>query len=82
MIVISLKKGADLAAARQSIQGRFPGLEFERDFPSFCFVLATGVGKTRLIGAFIAYLYTAHRIRFLCSRPRPKCSINSISRQA
>ena len=27
------------------------------------FALATGVGKTRLMGAFIAYLYTQHHIR-------------------
>lgn len=37
--------------------------DFERDFPSFCFALATGVGKTRLMGAFIAYLYLAHGIK-------------------
>ena len=30
--------------------------EFERGFPCVCFALATGVGKTRLMGAFIAYL--------------------------
>lgn len=29
---------------------------FERDFPSVCFALATGIGKTRLMGACIAYL--------------------------
>jgi type III restriction enzyme len=29
-------------------------------FPSFCFALATGVGKTRLMGAFVAYLHRAH----------------------
>ncbi|MGY3714927.1 DEAD/DEAH box helicase family protein [Sutcliffiella cohnii] len=33
--------------------------DFERDFPSLCFALATGVGKTRLMGAFISYLYIA-----------------------
>ena len=33
--------------------------DFERDFPSLCFALATGVGKTRLMGAFIAYLHFA-----------------------
>ncbi len=37
--------------------------EFERDFPSLCFALATGVGKTRLMGAFIAYLYLTGRSR-------------------
>ncbi|HEY9834163.1 MAG TPA: DEAD/DEAH box helicase family protein, partial [Stenomitos sp.] len=36
--------------------------EFERDFPSLCFALATGVGKTRLMGAFISYLHLAHGI--------------------
>ena len=31
-------------------------------FPSLCFALATGVGKTRLMGAFISYLHLAHGI--------------------
>lgn len=31
--------------------------DFERDFPSICFSIATGVGKTRLMGACISYLY-------------------------
>lgn len=35
----------------------------ERTFPSICFSLATGVGKTRLMGAFIAYLYYEKNIR-------------------
>lgn len=30
---------------------------------SLTFALATGVGKTRLMGAFIAYLYTQHGIK-------------------
>ena len=30
---------------------------FDYDFPSFCFALATGVGKTRLLGACIYTLY-------------------------
>ncbi len=30
---------------------------FERDFPSFAFSIATGIGKTRLMAACIAYLY-------------------------
>lgn len=42
----------------------FPTVEdFERDFPSICFALATGVGKTRLMGAFISYLYLAKGIK-------------------
>jgi len=32
-------------------------LQFDTEFPSFTFSLATGVGKTRLMGAMIAYLY-------------------------
>src|SRR4030065_1033162 len=30
---------------------------FDYDFPSFCFALATGVGKTKLLGASIYALY-------------------------
>jgi type III restriction enzyme len=37
--------------------------DFERAFPSICFNLATGVGKTRLMGAFIGYLAIAKGIR-------------------
>ncbi|MDL2288476.1 DEAD/DEAH box helicase family protein [Oscillospiraceae bacterium OttesenSCG-928-F05] len=36
---------------------------FERSFPSLCFALATGVGKTLLMGAFITYLYTNHGVK-------------------
>jgi type III restriction enzyme len=57
------KKGADVAAALAAIQSEFPGVtNFEREFPSLCFALATGVGKTRLMGAFISYLHLAHGI--------------------
>jgi type III restriction enzyme len=53
----------DLPAVLSSLKAEFPALEdFERDFPSLCFALATGVGKTRLMGAFIAYLHLAHGI--------------------
>lgn len=46
------------------IKNLFPSVEdFERDFPSICFALATGVGKTRLMGAFISYLYMAKGIK-------------------
>ncbi|MEX2591662.1 MAG: DEAD/DEAH box helicase family protein, partial [Anditalea sp.] len=37
--------------------------DFEREFPSICFSIATGVGKTRLMGACIAYLYLQKGIR-------------------
>ena len=36
---------------------------FERNFPSFAFSIATGIGKTRLMGACIAYLYLKKGIR-------------------
>lgn len=37
--------------------------DFERDFPSFAFSIATGIGKTRLMGACIAYLYLKKGIK-------------------
>lgn len=37
--------------------------DFERDFASLTFALATGVGKTRLMGAFITYLYTQKGVK-------------------
>ncbi len=61
---IELKKDNSAADALTAIRELYPTCsDFERDFPSVCFSLATGVGKTRLIGAFIAYLYTAKGIR-------------------
>ena len=48
----------DVSAVLASLKVDFPTLEdFEREFPSLCFALATGVGKTRLIGVFISYLH-------------------------
>ncbi|MCX7239028.1 MAG: DEAD/DEAH box helicase family protein [Burkholderiales bacterium] len=53
----------NLAAILATLKAEFPTLEdFEREFPSLCFALATGVGKTRLMGAFVAYLHLAHGI--------------------
>ncbi|MCK9608672.1 MAG: DEAD/DEAH box helicase family protein [Methylomonas sp.] len=58
-----LQHEKDVPAVLSSLKSLFPTLEdFERDFPSLCFALATGVGKTRLMGAFIAYLHLAHGI--------------------
>ena len=57
------RKEADLAAVLEIIRSEFPTVaDFEREFPSLCFALATGVGKTRLMGAFISYLHLAHGI--------------------
>lgn len=51
----------DLEAVLNSLKAEFPTLEdFEREFPSLCYALATGVGKTRLMGAFISYLHLAY----------------------
>jgi len=48
----------DISNAITAIQSEFKTVtDFERDFPSLCFALATGVGKTRLMGAFITYLF-------------------------
>ena len=56
-------KGADTAAVLELIRSEFSSVtDFEREFPSLCFALATGVGKTRLMGAFIGYLHLAHGI--------------------
>ncbi|HET7863188.1 MAG TPA: DEAD/DEAH box helicase family protein, partial [Burkholderiaceae bacterium] len=58
-----LKPERALDAVLASLQAELPKLQdFERDFPSLCFALATGVGKTRLMGAFIAYLHLAYGI--------------------
>ncbi len=62
--ITPLAKDSDRNAALAAIHSEFPGVtDFEREFPSLCFALATGVGKTRLMGAFISYLYLAHNIR-------------------
>jgi type III restriction enzyme len=56
-------KAQDLTTALWSIRREFPTVtDFEREFASLCFALATGVGKTRLMGAFIAYLHLEHGI--------------------
>jgi len=62
--LLPLVKEPDLDAALATIRGEFPDVaDFERQFPSLCFALATGVGKTRLMGAFIAYLHLARGLR-------------------
>lgn len=55
---LALSKDADVKGALSALKSVYPEVEeFERDFVSLCFALATGVGKTRLMGAFISYLY-------------------------
>lgn len=59
--IVPPRKGANLEAALGAIRSEFPTVsDFEREFPSLCFALATGVGKTRLMGAFVSYLHLAH----------------------
>lgn len=50
----SFKIGEDPKEIEVKLAGN---LKFDTDFPSFTYALATGVGKTRLMGAMIAYLY-------------------------
>jgi type III restriction enzyme len=58
------RSAEELKSMLEALQGQFPTLtDFERDFPSMCFALATGVGKTRLMGAFISYLHAAYGYR-------------------
>ena len=55
------RSAEELKAMQEALMAEFPKLtDFERDFPSLCFALATGVGKTRLMGAFISYLHAAY----------------------
>ena len=62
--LLPLTKDTDVVQALGAIGSAFPSVtDFERDFASVCFALATGVGKTRLMGAFIAYLNQAWNIK-------------------
>lgn len=61
---IQVRKGMDLSVSLDIVKSLYPiCTDFERDFMSLTFALATGVGKTRLMGAFIAYLYTQYNIK-------------------
>lgn len=61
---IELAKDIDLDKALRDVHDMYPTCSnFERDFMSLTFALATGVGKTRLMGAFITYLYTQKGIK-------------------
>ena len=61
---LQLAKDADLQHWLQTIRAQYSTVEkFERDFPTLCFALATGVGKTRLMGAIIAWLFISGRSR-------------------
>lgn len=52
----------DAEHALEIIKKDFPILGFDREFVSLCFALATGVGKTRLMGACVAYLHRVYGV--------------------
>lgn len=59
-----IKRNGDLITSLSDIKSKYPTCtDFEKEFISLTFALATGVGKTRLMGAFISYLYTNHDIK-------------------
>lgn len=61
---LSLQKEVDINTELEKVTAQFPTCtDFEREFPSMAFSIATGVGKTRLMGAFITYLYLKKGIR-------------------
>lgn len=61
---LELKKEVNPEEELEKVKALYPTCtDFEREFPSLCFAIATGVGKTRLMGACIAYLYKQHGLR-------------------
>jgi type III restriction enzyme len=61
---LSLRKDVDIVQELNAVKELYPTCtDFERTFPSLCFSIATGVGKTRLMGACISYLYLEKGIR-------------------
>lgn len=61
---LSLNKEVDLIEELKKVNALYPTCsDFEREFPSICYSIATGVGKTRLMGACVAYLYLEKGIR-------------------
>ena len=53
---LSLNKQVNLVEELSKVSESYPKCtDFEREFPSICFSIATGVGKTRLMGACITY---------------------------
>ncbi|MBQ8749078.1 MAG: DEAD/DEAH box helicase family protein [Clostridia bacterium] len=61
---VELSKSVELKNAQDNIHDVYPIFsDFEHSFMSMTFALATGVGKTKLMGAFITYLYTQKGIK-------------------
>lgn len=62
--VLEMKKEVNIAEELEKVKRLYPTCtDFEREFPSVAFAIATGVGKTRLMGAIVAYLYLEKKIR-------------------
>ena len=76
------RSAEELKAMQEALKAEFPKLtDFERDFPSLCFALATGVGKTRLMGAFISYLHAAYGYKhFFVLAPNQPSTRNNFDR--
>ena len=54
---------ATLSVQLDSVREKFLTVtSFEREFPSVCFALATGVGKTRLMAAIMTYLHRVKKV--------------------
>lgn len=73
-IVVSLGRDLPELSTKElceKIRDQHPIFDFSAGFPQFTFDLATGVGKTRLMGALVAYLYLGGQSRhFLILAPR------------
>ena len=62
--LLLMDQTTDLKERLTKLQNKYPQVsDFERDFPNLSFALATGVGKTRLMGAMIAYLASVKNLR-------------------
>ncbi|MBZ5669029.1 MAG: DEAD/DEAH box helicase family protein [Acidobacteriia bacterium] len=61
---VDFKKTTLDAVAQAAVsQAGVEKIEFDTEFPSFCFALATGIGKTRLMGACIYDLWRTRGYR-------------------
>lgn len=69
---VQLRKGMNLNAALGAVHAMYPICsDFEREFLSLTFALATGVGKTRLMGGLYRLsIYPAQHQEFFCCRPQ------------
>lgn len=61
---LDFDKDVDLQMELEKVKALYPTCtDFEREFTSISFSIATGVGKTRLMGACIAWLYLQMGVR-------------------